>query len=240
MGRYSQHLASLEYEDFVKSVFETLLEKQPSGIEHNRRMLGKRSGHEHQIDIVIEAKIAGLDVLILVECKHYKRTVEIGDVLEFAERIDDVGGHKGVIVSTLGFQEGAIKVARGHGIALISTLPVWRHVLYNRSGDQIYGMTIRELYLGGDSDGDLLVGTTVHCVSHAVNIHIKAADGWREIIEYLGSEMAADALERYRTSALRRQFSPVCPLCGGALRTPYAHQCRHCGSDWHDEADPNA
>lgn len=25
-----------------------------------------------------------------------------------------------------------------------------------------------------------------------------------------------------------------CPYCGEPLRTPFAKQCRHCGTDWHD------
>ena len=29
------------------------------------------------------------------------------------------------------------------------------------------------------------------------------------------------------------QVTALCPFCGGALRTPRAKQCRHCGADWH-------
>src|ERR1041385_4098360 len=63
--------------------------------------------------------IAGTKVLILGECKCYARKIEVGDILEFAARLDDIAAHKGIMFSTIGFQEGAIKVAKSRRIALV-------------------------------------------------------------------------------------------------------------------------
>jgi len=38
--------------------------------------------------------------------QEVSRRVEISDLLEFAQRIDDIGASKGVVVSTIGFQKG--------------------------------------------------------------------------------------------------------------------------------------
>lgn len=84
----------------------------------DKRYRGK-SGHSHQIDVSAELVIAGTKVIILVECKHYSRKVGIDDIMEFATRISDVGAHKGVVVTTRGFQKGAIKLAQSKGIALV-------------------------------------------------------------------------------------------------------------------------
>jgi hypothetical protein len=53
-----------------------------------------------------------------VECKHYKKKVPVDDVEEFHSKIDDIGAHKGIVITTVGFQVGAIKTAKARGIAL--------------------------------------------------------------------------------------------------------------------------
>jgi restriction system protein len=53
-----------------------------------------------------------------VECKCYAHKVSVDDIEEFHSKIDDIGAHKGIMVTTVGYQEGAVKTARGRGIAL--------------------------------------------------------------------------------------------------------------------------
>lgn len=88
-------------------------------IYHNRKVEGKASGHEHQIDILLELKITSFKIMVVVECKKYKHKVGIDEILEFSARIQDIGVHKGVMVSTVGFQEGALKIAEANRIALV-------------------------------------------------------------------------------------------------------------------------
>ena len=87
-------------------------------IYQQKKYLGK-SGHHHSIDVSVEFELVGLKFIVLIECKHYKRRVGIDDLLEFAARLDDVGAHKGIVVTPMGFQEGAIKTAQAKGIALV-------------------------------------------------------------------------------------------------------------------------
>lgn len=113
---------SLAYEDFVARSFEALQLTGIGKLTQHRHFRGK-SGHNHQIDIAIEITIAGLDLLVLVECKCYRRSVEVSDVLEFVTRLQDIGAHKGAMVTTVGFQEGAVLLAKAHRIALLITAP---------------------------------------------------------------------------------------------------------------------
>jgi hypothetical protein len=114
--------SSTKYERLVKDLLEAKLMKDCPGsdlkVYHNKKYTGK-SGHEHQIDVSAELKVAGVRILILVECKFYSHPVGIDDILEFAARIDDIAAHKGVLVTTIGFQDGAEKIAKSKGIALI-------------------------------------------------------------------------------------------------------------------------
>lgn len=233
--KYQQFLEALKYEDYVKTVYESLLGQHPGKVHLDKHFLGKRTGHSHQIDVAIETAVAGLEILILVECKHYKKSVEISDVLAFAQRIDDIGAHKGVLVSTVGFQEGAKKVARAHGIALVLTEPVWRYILCLMTDDgEIQAFTARHMYIGGDSSKDIFLGITFVAINYSVIVNPDPVGAWGNIIECLSAECDEDLKPEYTRKLLENQFTYVCPFCAEELRTPVAKQCRHCRTDWHD------
>jgi len=63
----------------------------------------------------------------------YNNRVKVYDVLAFAQRIEDIGAQKGIMVSKLGYQEGAVKLATAKNIALVvsENQEYWEHVAYN-------------------------------------------------------------------------------------------------------------
>ena len=111
-----------QYEMVVKELIQSKLREDcPQAnltVIHNAKCHGK-SGHEHQIDVLVELVIAGVRLKIPVECKRYSRNVGIDDIMEFASRIDDISAHKGILVSTIGFERGAVRFAASKGIALV-------------------------------------------------------------------------------------------------------------------------
>jgi len=111
-----------EYEQLVKDILQSRLIKDIPGkdleVKQNACYRGK-SGYEHQIGVSAEMKIAGVKFLILVDCKNHSRLVEANEVLEFASRLEDINAQKGIIVTTRGFQSGALQVAKAKGIALV-------------------------------------------------------------------------------------------------------------------------
>lgn len=116
----------LDFELMVGNLLASLLiyeQAAPIEIHHRRKYPGKRSGHEHEIDLSFSTEVAGTTVLVLVECKAYRRRVPIEDVLAFAERIDDIDAHKGILVTLRGFQPGAERIAKARGIALVVAVP---------------------------------------------------------------------------------------------------------------------
>ena len=108
---------SKEYEELVADVCGELCSVPGAVIRHNQRLRGN-SGHEHQIDVVIEYP-GPVRLLILVECKYWTHPVTVEEVLVLAQRLTDTGAHKGIIVTRIGFQPGALKVAQARGIALV-------------------------------------------------------------------------------------------------------------------------
>lgn len=126
---------SEEYEQLVAC----LVKQSFSGVEgvdlleilHDAKLTGV-SGYEHQIDVMYRFRIWSIEILVVVECKQYKRRVGVDDMLEFRSRIEDVRAHKGVFVTTNGFQSGAVEIAEANGIALlVAKGTIYRPVRYS-------------------------------------------------------------------------------------------------------------
>jgi len=136
----SEHNNPLDFEDFVHATYSSLLDKYDAEVFLRQRYLGK-SGHDHEIDVSAKFTIADAKFLLLIECKCYNKKVSVYDVLAFAQRIDDIGAQKGIMVTKVGYQDGAIKVATSKKIALVvsENQESWEHVAYYHSpGAKVY------------------------------------------------------------------------------------------------------
>lgn len=121
-----------DYEQFVQKLYQDLLKADGVTVFHQKEYIRRSSGLSIKIDVSFEVEVAGARVLVLVECKHYAKPVGVGDVDEFFAKLQDVGAHKGIIVTTVGFQDGAEKAAEGRGIAVavLSDTPVSGEMVY--------------------------------------------------------------------------------------------------------------
>jgi restriction system protein len=77
----------------------------------------------YQIDVLAKFQaFAGAEFTVLIECKKYHSAVERELVQVLHDKVRSVGAHKGMLFATSGFQSGAIKYAKAHGIALVSII----------------------------------------------------------------------------------------------------------------------
>lgn len=110
----------VSYEKIVANIY-----RQFAGVAEvieNEHIVGK-SGRNRQIDVALRTEVAGNPLLVVVECKDYKRCVGIGKVDELIGKIDDVGAALGLLVSDSGFDAGAVARARSDNrIRLASVL----------------------------------------------------------------------------------------------------------------------
>lgn len=111
-------MRSAEYEDFIYGVCQALGEDGGITVHRDTTYTGRVSGREIKVEVSFEAQLLGARILGLVECKCYKSRVEVSDVEEFNSKVDDIGAHKGIMFTTVGYESGAVKVAKGRGIAL--------------------------------------------------------------------------------------------------------------------------
>ncbi len=85
--------------------------------EHEEPMLGMDGVYE--IDVTVRFSILGADFTVLIECKRWSDRVKRSIVTDLQHKKNSVGAQKAMIVSTSGFQSGAVECAKSNGIALI-------------------------------------------------------------------------------------------------------------------------
>ncbi|MBA1376664.1 restriction endonuclease [Pseudomonas brassicacearum] len=77
----------------------------------------------YQIDVLAKFQaFGGAEFTVLIECKKYRNAVERELVQVLHDKVRSIGAHKGMLFTTTGFQSGAIKYAKTHGIALVSII----------------------------------------------------------------------------------------------------------------------
>lgn len=86
-------------------------------ITHNK-IIPAHDG-KYQIDIYAEFIAMGVQIRVLCECKRYKNRVNREKVATLHRKLESIGAHKGILISTSDYQSGAIEYAKTHGIALI-------------------------------------------------------------------------------------------------------------------------
>jgi hypothetical protein len=105
-----------EYEGAIEAHFR---EEYPlARIKANAKLPGKFSRTDRQIDLLIEEDIVDYWFRIVVDGKYRNRKLDVKDVEEFLGLVRDVGGHKGIMISTEGYTEAAIKRAYSDELVL--------------------------------------------------------------------------------------------------------------------------
>ena len=81
------------------------------------------------IDVTARFRLAGMDFLILFECKRHKDPVKRSDVQVLLAKLQSTGAQKGVVVAATGFQSGALEFAAAHGIACVRLVDTaWTYI----------------------------------------------------------------------------------------------------------------
>ncbi|MGI5239762.1 restriction endonuclease [Dactylosporangium sp. CA-139066] len=109
------------------------------------------------MDVTARFRLAGLDFLILFECKRHKDPVKRSDVQVLLTKLQSTGAQKGVVVAATGFQSGALEFAVAHGIACVRLVyDAWTYV--TRHATTAAPAVLTGVYCGyamtPDGDGD--------------------------------------------------------------------------------------
>ena len=131
-----------EYELFTQQIYQQLVNldvKWKTEVQHNVKLEG-RSGQKHQIDVYWEYEIAGNKHRVAIECKNYNKLVPIGKVRDFKGVLDDLNGVNGIMVTKVGYQDGAKTYAQEYGISL-------KELRNPRYGETVIGEIVNHFHI---------------------------------------------------------------------------------------------
>ena len=94
-----------EYEIYITRHFQRLFPE--TSIQHNVRREGLMSKVKRQIDILIEGKVAGFDLSIIVDCKYFNKKIDVKEVESFLSFLQDLKASKGILITNNGYTEAA-------------------------------------------------------------------------------------------------------------------------------------
>ena len=117
---YVCSISPTEFEVFCMELlknYATEEQLKDFNIEHNKKQ--EAPDGTYQLDIFASFTALDVEVKMLCECKQYTSPVKRERVELLEGRLQSLGIHKGILLSTSGFQSGAIQYAKAHGIALI-------------------------------------------------------------------------------------------------------------------------
>lgn len=98
-------------------------------IKHNQKI--EANDGTYQIDVIAEYTALGVRHKVIVECKRKSESIKRGIVAELYAKVQSLGAHKGILISTSGFQSGATLYAKKHGIALWQICDRYIKHIYN-------------------------------------------------------------------------------------------------------------
>ncbi|MBD5528594.1 MAG: restriction endonuclease [Lachnospiraceae bacterium] len=116
--------AGASLESYTQYVYSRLLELNDYDgviVSKNVTIKGK-SGATNEFDVFYQFTHLNIECKVAIECKDWKSAVPVGQVRDFASKIEDVGMGQflGVMVSKNGYQEGAETYAHSKGITLLT------------------------------------------------------------------------------------------------------------------------
>lgn len=108
---------SKQKSELVERIVAMMHEGEPQIVVRRDVRLPAKHGDKRsrQIDVLLEGHFAGYPTMLAVECKNYKRPIDVGDVGRFRDLLEDVGlsPQQGVLVSASKIGTGALDRARG-------------------------------------------------------------------------------------------------------------------------------
>lgn len=123
------------YREFVSSIspteFEELSLKILNGYAEAEHLLDFSIQHNvsitaddgtYQIDVYARFIAMGVEFKVIAECKRYSVPISREKIAVLADKVRSIGAHKGIMISTCGFQSGAFEYAKKHGIALLQII----------------------------------------------------------------------------------------------------------------------
>ena len=98
----------MNWKEYENEIFEHFEEQYPGAeITLDATKVGLYSKTKRQIDVLIEQYVAGNRIVIAIDGKYFNTKVDVKAVESYISMLEDIGAHKGLLISKEGFSEAA-------------------------------------------------------------------------------------------------------------------------------------
>ncbi|QTH64265.1 restriction endonuclease [Psychrosphaera ytuae] len=98
----------MDWKQYETEIFELFHRQYPDAeITLDAKKSGLYSKVERQVDVLIEQYIAGNRFTLVIDGKYFNKKVDVKAVESFIGMLEDIGAHKGLLISNQGFSEAA-------------------------------------------------------------------------------------------------------------------------------------
>lgn len=185
-----------EYELLIANLYRSLAPN--AEVRHNDHIYDNPAKIKRQIDVSIKSKLAGVEILIIIQVKDHKIPANVSVVDQFKTVIEDTKASKGILICSKGFSQAALDKAKSHKIECLTVhsalkkewekilqIPVLKTVHYFNSNHDIRmllkaGETMKGEYLPHTYSYD---GLNIISFTDIISQEIFAKMSWRYITE---------------------------------------------------------
>lgn len=121
--KFVSSISPTEFEELSLKILKGYAEAEhlsDFSIQHNVSITADDG--TYQIDVYARFVAMGVEFKVIAECKRYSLPISREKVAVLADKVRSIGAHKGIMISTCGFQSGAFEYAKKHGIALLQII----------------------------------------------------------------------------------------------------------------------
>jgi hypothetical protein len=98
----------MDWREYEREIYERFHFQYPDAeITLDAKRMGLYSKVDRQLDILIEQYVAGNRISIVIDGKYFNKKVDVKAVESCIGMLEDVGAHKGLLISKEGFTEAA-------------------------------------------------------------------------------------------------------------------------------------
>ena len=109
---FSRVFTSMNWKDYEIYIHKHFRKLFPDAIiSHNVRRTGIISKTKRQIDILVEGEVAGFDISVIIDCKYFKKKVDVKHVESFISFLHDLKASKGILITNKGYSKAAFNRA---------------------------------------------------------------------------------------------------------------------------------
>jgi len=102
----------MNWKDYENEICDFFQREYPTAtITHNATIRGRYSFTDRQVDILVEDYVAGNRFVIIIDGKFFSKKIDVKCVESFIGMVNDIGAHKGLMITSRGYSKAATQRA---------------------------------------------------------------------------------------------------------------------------------